>query len=624
MSTYDKASRLKTHLRTADGRYDQGLAVSQGIINSSFGKLYDRYPAMQSLSYDVGIAKMEAEMLSSRLIIPEAGMNLGKIIHQLRFKTGTFTVANSAKPTKLDNFIIGVICDLDLQFVKERPDETPDEKRQREFIEKEFKVPGDYRLERLYSKFTSAQWNHFDLYNSQYYDADGNPMTYAEWQAKDPPGAAAFGILLSMYATDMEKDGLSTLGLKITLPDLRGTATYAYVQYDLFDPGFGLSNTNRHLTVPTEMIHQIYPYRDEQGQSEYGDTPKGDRNCLLYLEVVQRADGSDGQLPDSKQVGYSGNFCYPSLNSVPGVDGTFLLGSPLFMGRYLLPELQMLNEASSIYPERNTYDGTGGWVFPTYYGSDPRYSSYKNDAYGFKQSDDRLKWVYEKNDDNSTPVSADSEPGRWWSSDHWSKATTTATWNPGSDLVVTIKGRYEYYRGITFADNKQLTNPSTYSKEKYTGDWTLDVRMVAESGILKLSVESADDLGFAVTGEVEVSENLGHYENNKEVLRDYIKGVIKPRLQVLRDSLRDTFQGDHQFVFPGTGQLEFDNVTFNNEGDIIAGVVWKEVDGPVIVRPPPNTRSANYAAAFEHPTTPRIWETTFRKTEIGAKGEEGT
>lgn len=84
MSTYDKTSRLKTNLHTADGFYDQGLAVSQAIMNSSFGQLYDRYPAMQTLSYDAGIAKMEGEMLPSRLIIPEAEMNLAKIIHQLR------------------------------------------------------------------------------------------------------------------------------------------------------------------------------------------------------------------------------------------------------------------------------------------------------------------------------------------------------------------------------------------------------------------------------------------------------------------------------------------------------------------------------------------------------------
>lgn len=176
----------------------------------------------------------------------------------------------------------------------------------------------------------------------------------------------------------------------------------------------------RIIIVPTDMVHQIYPYRDEQGQSEFGDTPNGDRNCLLYLEVVKKADGTDGQLPDAKQVGYSGNFCYPSLSSAPGVDGTFLLGGPLFMGRYLLPQFQMLNEASSIYAYKNTYSGHGGWAFPMAIGSDPRYSNYENAAYSFRQSGDGFKWVYEKDVDNSTSVCPDSSAGWWWSSDHWS------------------------------------------------------------------------------------------------------------------------------------------------------------------------------------------------------------
>lgn len=68
MSTYDKASRLRTNLHTADGCYDQGLAVSQAIINSSFGKLYDRYPAMQTMSYDSGIAKIEGEIVTTHLL----------------------------------------------------------------------------------------------------------------------------------------------------------------------------------------------------------------------------------------------------------------------------------------------------------------------------------------------------------------------------------------------------------------------------------------------------------------------------------------------------------------------------------------------------------------------------
>jgi hypothetical protein len=61
---------------------------------------------------------------------------------------------------KVDNWVVAVACDLDAQFVKRKPDgkETPTEKKQREFIEKEFDVPGDYRIERLYAKL-SCEFN---------------------------------------------------------------------------------------------------------------------------------------------------------------------------------------------------------------------------------------------------------------------------------------------------------------------------------------------------------------------------------------------------------------------------------------------------------------------------------
>lgn len=171
-------------------------------------------------------------------------------------------------------------------------------------------------------------------------------------------------------------------------------------------------------TAPTNVTQQIYPYRDQNGESEYGDTVKGSRNCLLFLEVVKKEDGSDGLLPDARQVAYNGNFCYPPA-AQPGVDGTFVLGGELFLARYLLRQLQAINEASSIYAYRNTYDSVGGWAFPIDIGRDPRRRNYKDSVYEFAKSSNKRTWVYNKRSDNSTPAALDGS-GLWWSSDHWS------------------------------------------------------------------------------------------------------------------------------------------------------------------------------------------------------------
>lgn len=52
--------------------------------------------------------------------------------------------------------MVAVAIDLDAQFVNRDPNhkETANEKKQRELIENEFGVPGDYRLERLYARLT--------------------------------------------------------------------------------------------------------------------------------------------------------------------------------------------------------------------------------------------------------------------------------------------------------------------------------------------------------------------------------------------------------------------------------------------------------------------------------------
>lgn len=149
-------------------------------------------------------------------------------------------MAGSQTPVKLDNWEVGVLCDLGQQFVREYAEETAEEKEQRTFVEKQFSVPGDYKLQRLYAKLTceccdlaelvvmigltpmvAAQWNKFDVQTSKFFDDKGNSMTYEEWQKKDMMGATTFGATLSLYGADLQKHGLSTLAVSIILSGLR-------------------------------------------------------------------------------------------------------------------------------------------------------------------------------------------------------------------------------------------------------------------------------------------------------------------------------------------------------------------------------------------------------------------
>ncbi len=64
---------------------------SQGIINSSFEGLYNRYTALQKIEWDSDDADMKADLLPSRVLIPESvGLNVAKIHCQIRLVLSSF------------------------------------------------------------------------------------------------------------------------------------------------------------------------------------------------------------------------------------------------------------------------------------------------------------------------------------------------------------------------------------------------------------------------------------------------------------------------------------------------------------------------------------------------------
>ncbi|KAK7983147.1 heterokaryon incompatibility protein-domain-containing protein [Apiospora arundinis] len=579
---FEFQSRLKVNLKTADGFYDQGMAVTQGIINSSFEGLYNRYTALQKIEWDNDDAEMNADLLPSRILIPQSvGVNLAKINHQIRFKSGTLKKKSPTRTYKLDGWMVTVVCDLDQQFVKRHPadKESKTEKAQREFIENEFDVPGDYRIERLYAKLTSANWNNFDMDQSKFI-IDGTEMSYDDWKDDDDKAASAFSSLCSSWARDMNKRGLTTLGIKVTLPDI-----------DLKEnPTFS----------PTSMIHQIYPYRDAGGKTTTGFTPLGNANCLLYLEKVGGAS-----LPDAKQVGFSGNFCHPAAGQLPEVSGSFVVTQPLFIERFLLPQLQAMNQATTVYVAP-LWGSANGWAFPYDVGVDPDYPSHTSSVYEFHKNSDGTTYVYTRNIDKSKgPINDQNiHSGKtWWQSEHWSKASTTFTQTTGTNKME-LKGTFEYCRGIKISSHSSMSNPEHHSYELYSGKWNIGITMATSNSGIELTLGDASNsdnpMHLEMTGEMTESESLQAYHTNETKLRDRIGDNMKQRLKELRKSLNDGFHSSGRFVYCGAGQLDFSQPLFTNDGAVIANVAWKPIpaEKKVLVNPLANAKAAGTSAKF--------------------------
>jgi hypothetical protein len=81
--------RLAINLRTGSGEneyYDQIMGMSQGIINASFEKLYEKYEGLQKIDIVIRDGSIKGEMNPPKIAIPahENKLDQSKVYHHLR------------------------------------------------------------------------------------------------------------------------------------------------------------------------------------------------------------------------------------------------------------------------------------------------------------------------------------------------------------------------------------------------------------------------------------------------------------------------------------------------------------------------------------------------------------
>lgn len=85
---WDYESRLDTTTRTDNGSYDQVVALSQGLINDNFQKLYDLYPQLRNFEFsDKIVGDFKGELLAPQILVPGAdkgAFSLGSVFFQFR------------------------------------------------------------------------------------------------------------------------------------------------------------------------------------------------------------------------------------------------------------------------------------------------------------------------------------------------------------------------------------------------------------------------------------------------------------------------------------------------------------------------------------------------------------
>ncbi|UKZ71159.1 uncharacterized protein TrAtP1_012120 [Trichoderma atroviride] len=583
---WDYESRLETTTRADSGSYDQVVALSQGLINENLQKLYDAYPDLLSnLDYHGALGKFKGKILAPVILIPGAdqhGANLNEVIMKLSFTSGslkgtddesliddlngwTFAVRTMVVPDKLP----------DPSTIKdEKTRKRVEEKRKQ--IAKRFDHPGDYGIDRLYMKLTTARWDNLDNDLSfAGFDEKGKPLPYIEWAA-DEDNVRTKNLLefwLKEWSYDNEKNSLNSLGLTFTPPDTpQVEATYA----------------------PKDVLHQVHQYKSEANGYKDGQTGiggAGDCNCLLFLEMV---DGG-GSKPQDPRLIWSGNFATLHRYGHPAIQGTFLLNSDIFMKKFLLPNFTLFNRLTEIYHKPATFSDEGRLIFlHLEIGGDPSYPDPNHPVYQFEpvldNNNQRLVRGYRWMKTSKTgPV--EHGGARWFRVSTEDSAKTEVTWNAGSDEVV-ISGLLKSHEDCRGAGTKSgLDEPSGWRVDDYTITWKVRCKIIANeqedaSSSLRLEIQPPDN---GASSYVDVNWKMKN--DNWSTGGD--PGGVKRRLEAgLRSGIDDMVKNIKnklkkagRLTYPGGAALDFQNPSMGRYGDLNAAVKMRpfKADGRIKV-----------------------------------------
>ena len=131
------------------------------------------------------------------------------------------------------------------------------------------------------------------------------------------------------------------------------------------------------------MLHQVQAYKSPDQNVPNGiEGFEGAANCnaFLYCEMVE-----NNPRPEEPVLVKSGNFAtQPSTpTSNDQIDGTLVIGSHIFLGRFLLPRLQGLCQASEIFHLRGVVTDDLVASAPFLPGYDPSHPKSTDPIYAF-------------------------------------------------------------------------------------------------------------------------------------------------------------------------------------------------------------------------------------------------
>ena len=517
--------------------FDQIVAVSQDQINASLDAHFSLDP--QSLEFN---AQTESgDTMSGTMNPPTVKLFVEfepfKCRFSLHFVSGSFTYYTmrivNGKPEvvthecPIDKWTLAFTVNLGLDKLSSVPKEIADKIR----------IPGSYSVSQLLLDFTTADLMSFD-------------PELSETPGIDVP-----------LGKSPERDGKLAWFIQIYLEELMLTTNHNILGYAVTVPDPSVANPVAPSFPPTSVQFQTMDYRG----SLPSKVPQGGLDCFLFLEMT------DNRAAPHTLIDWTWNFVEPP-SSPPGPreGGCMVIANANFWDAFFVPRatflnrvaLDTLNRVAGGYTTDSNIDAEDlGWTISPTRPSD-------SDLAWKSKSPTSIEWDWSYNTEGGGELNP-----------YWHKNDTKVTVALDANTIRFSAHTHFYRKSIDII-------PGRFGL-KFTN--TLDARM--DWGFVFTLTSLADgSLGVDTTPMYSVSDG-------PEVDVDYTSSSNVSREEVetqLRDSLKKELEGAvdnldfvndiaeafkthcSHFVFPGGGTFFMKDPQFNDYGDVVVGLTYKQ------------------------------------------------
>ncbi|KAF8253325.1 hypothetical protein K440DRAFT_657304 [Wilcoxina mikolae CBS 423.85] len=507
-------------INTTTQGYDQIVALSQNNINASFAFLFENNDAFRTIDIDVpDEGTMNADM-NPPTVEFVVNSELHKVYFFLNFDTGTFEYWTGHGPSSkkhdisMKDWVFAFAVNLDLSLL--------DAQRVPEDVQKRIKVPGSYSVSQLLLDFQTADLDAFSIDKSSMPGLDLTP-------GRDVDQKAYLTLYLNKYVEQLKGGEHNILGYAVTVPDPAVANPYA--------PTF----------PPTDLQFQTYAYRSGGDASA---PPQPGYNMLLFLEMTEHRPFPPAAL------NWSGNWL------IPNMAGTMAISKQNFWNRYLLPKLVDINHKTIVHISSVRVSGlntTWSWN---------KYDEGLKD-YSWKDTTNGATFHYESSQSDS-----ENDGLAKFNGDANSSVDNKIQWTAGSPTI-NVSGRTYMHAGL---DQHILGIPEE-AWVMSAVDWHFDMTLNSvHDGSLEVKVTdpvvtpSRDD-GGDLLGKLENSIGGNISSIASDIESNILRGL---QTDTWKSQIENALNGQQHFVFPGGGTFDMKNPMFNNEGDLIVELTYKQ------------------------------------------------